>query len=232
MIRTCVTTRSNARRTAESAILFELARARQPFQPVRSLPQNDATRLMLVPSEATGGEVMYERVAPVVYKMVWLYLATDPERDDIAQDILVAVVRGASSVRDPALLEPWVSRVAYNTICNVFRRRKLVRWLSLDALAGREPRQQSADFEGRELLARTQSILERLPVAERMAFTLQLLGDLELGEIARRCGCSERTARRRVKAARARFTRLVQHDPLLSARLADHRLPEEWPADG
>jgi RNA polymerase sigma factor (sigma-70 family) len=175
---------------------------------------------------------MYERVAPVVYKMVWLYLATDPERDDIAQDILVAVLRGASSVRDPALLESWVSRVAYNTICNVFRRRKLVRWLSLDALGGYEPPQPSVDFDGRQLLARTQRILEHLPVADRMAFTLQLLGNLSLDEIARQCGCSERTARRRIKAARTRFTRLVQQDPILSARLTEKTLPEEWPADG
>jgi RNA polymerase sigma-70 factor (ECF subfamily) len=217
---------------AESAILIELARARQPSPPVRPPAQNDATRLILVPSEATSGELMYERVAPVVYKMVWLYLATDPERDDIAQDILVAVLRGASSVRDPALLESWVSRVAYNTICNVFRRRKLVRWLSLDALASYEPPQPSVDFDGRELLGRTQRILEHLPVAERMAFTLQLLGNLSLDEIARRCGCSERTARRRIKAARARFTRLVQQDPTLSARLAEKTLPEESPSDG
>lgn len=217
---------------AESAILFALARARQPFQPVPTLAQNDATRLILVPQEAASGEVMYERVAPVVHKMVWLYLATDPERDDIAQDILVAVVRGASSVRDPALLESWVSRVAYNTICNVFRRRKVVRWLSLDVLVGHEPPQASVDFEGRELLARTQRILERLPVAERMAFTLQLLGNAGLDEIARHCGCSERTARRRVKAARVRFTRLVQQDPVLAARLAEDTLPEESPSDG
>jgi RNA polymerase sigma-70 factor (ECF subfamily) len=175
---------------------------------------------------------MYERVAPVVHKMVWLYLATDPERDDIAQDILVAVVRGASSVRDPALLESWVGRVAYNTICNVFRRRKLVSWLSLEALAGYEPPQPGVDFEGRELVARTQRILERLPVPERMAFTLQLLGNVGLDEIARHCGCSERTARRRVKAARSRFQRLVQQDPVLSARLREHTLPEEWPSDG
>jgi RNA polymerase sigma factor (sigma-70 family) len=185
-----------------------------------------------VPNEATTSEVMYERVAPVVHKMVWLYLATDPERDDIAQDILVAVVRGAGSVRDPAQLEGWVARVAFNTICNLFRRRKLVRWLSLEALSGYEPPTPHADFDGRELVARTQKILECLPVAERMAFTLQLLGNASLEEIAARCGCSERTARRRLKAARARFTRLVKRDPVLASRMAEHAAPEGDRSDG
>ena len=183
-------------------------------------PPTESTRLLLVPKEASTSEVLYERVAPVVHKMVWLYLATDPERDDIAQDILVAVVRGAATVRDPTQLEAWVSRVAFNAICNLFRRRKLVRWLSLEALAGYEPPAPHVDFEGRELVARTQKILECFPVAERMAFTLQLLGGATLEEIAERCGCSERTARRRLKAARERFSRLVTRDPVLASRLS------------
>lgn len=186
----------------------------------------------MVPSEATSSELTYERVAPVVNKMVWLYLATDPERDDVAQDILVAVVRGAKTVRDPAQLEGWVAKVAFNTICNLFRRRKLVRWLSLEALSGYEPAAPHVDFEGRELVARTQRILECLPVAERMAFTLQLLGNATLEEIAQRCGCSDRTARRRLKAARERFTRLVKRDPVLASRLATDTAPRAERSDG
>lgn len=174
----------------------------------------------------------YERVAPVVNKMVWLYLATDPERDDIAQDILVSVVRGAASVRDPAQLEAWVARVAFNSICNLFRRRKLVRWLSLEALSGYEPPAPHVDFEGRELVARTQKILECLPVAERMAFTLQLLGNASLEEIAQHCGCSERTARRRIKAARERFTRLVHRDPVLATRVSEQAASKGEHSDG
>lgn len=189
-------------------------------------PPAESTRLLLVPAEATTSEVIYERVAPVVNRMVWLYLATDPDRDDIAQDILMAVVRGAASVRDPAQLEAWVARVAYNTICNLFRRRKLVRWLSLEALSGYEPPAPHVDFDGRELVARTQKILECLPVTERMVLTLQLLGNATVEEIAERCDCSERTARRRLKAARERFTRLVTRDPVLASRLRAHASPK------
>jgi RNA polymerase sigma factor (sigma-70 family) len=194
--------------------------------------RGDATRLLLVQGAATPDEVLYERVAPVVQRMAWLYLATDPERDDITQDILLAAIRGASSVRDPGQLEGWVARVAFNIICNVFRRRKLVRWLSLDALSGYEPPEAHADFEGRELVVRAQKILEHLPVAERMAFTLKLLGNASLPEIARLSACSERTARRRLKAARERFARLVQRDPVLSLRLTERTTPDEEDSNG
>src|SRR5215213_5452458 len=119
-------------------------------------PAVDSTRLVLVPRDASVAEVVYERVAPVVNRMVWLYLGTDPERDDIAQDIFVSIVRRAASVRDPARLEAWASRVAFNAICNLFRRRKFRRWLSLDSLQEDEPPEHPTDFDGRELVVRAQ----------------------------------------------------------------------------
>ncbi len=190
-------------------------------------PPTDTTRLVLVPSKATPAEVLYERIAPVVNRMVWLYLATDPERDDVAQDILIAILRGVRTVRDPALLEGWAARVAFNTISNLFRRRKLVRWLSLEALSGYEPADRSVDFDGRELVGRTQQVLEHLPVKERMPFTLMLLGNLEIGEIGKLCECSPRTVRRRLRAARSRFMRLAQRDPALATRLREPTSEED-----
>jgi len=208
-----------------------LSNVRQSLGPPRKLPDGDGARLVLVPSEASAGDVLYERVAPVVRRMLWLYLSTDPERDDIAQDVFVAIVKNANSVRDPALLEAWAAKVCFNVVCNVFRRRKIVRWLSLEALSGYEPPTRHADFEGRELVARAQAILEQFPLNERMPFTLRLLGNANLVEIAQLCGCSERTLRRRLKSARERFVRLARRDPALASQLGDGDLLEE-PTDG
>jgi RNA polymerase sigma factor (sigma-70 family) len=179
---------------------------------------------------SSSSEGLYECVAPVVNRVVWMYLSRDPERDDIAQDILVAILRGAGDVDDPRKLEGWAARVAHNRIFSVFRRRKILRFFSLDAVREREPEVRHADFEGRELLARAQAILERMPLAERMPFTLQLLGDASLAEVAATCGCSERTARRRLKDARERFVRLASRDPLLAARLSE-KLAREGDVD-
>lgn len=208
-----------------------LYRVRQSRGPAQAAPDADGARLLLVPTEASAGDVLYERVAPVVNRMLWLYLATDPERDDIAQDVFVSIVKNAHSVRDPALLEAWAARVCFNTVCNVFRRRKILRWLSLDALQGYDPPAGQTDFEGRELVVRAQKLLAELPVNERMPFTLRLLGNANLLEIAQLCDCSERTVRRRLKSARERFLRLVERDPILASRLAEGGIPEE-PNDG
>ncbi len=181
--------------------------------------RKDSARLVLVPREASEAELLYERLAPVVHRVVWLYLATDPDRDDIAQDIFISIVRRANSVRDQRHLEAWAARVAFNAICNLFRRRKFRRWLSLDSLQDSEHPARHTDFEGRELVASAQRILERLPMTERMPLTLELFGNADQAEIARLCGCSERTLRRRLTAARARFLELARRDPALSSRL-------------
>lgn len=179
----------------------------------------DAARLLLVPREASEADLAYERVAPVVNRLVWAYLATDSERDDVAQSIFLSILRRRGSVRDPARLEAWAARVAFNAICNTFRRRKLRRWFSLEALRDSEQPEYQADVEGRELVARAQRILERLPLSERMPLTLELFTHSSQPEIARLCGCSERTLRRRLQAARERFSVLARRDPALASRL-------------
>lgn len=169
-------------------------------------------------SEVTQSEAVYERVAPVVRRTVRFYAATDPERDDIAQDALISILRSRGSVADPKQLEAWAARVTFNTILSAFRRRKLRRWLPLEAEAD-EPPVRASDFEGREILTRVQQIFERLPEVERAALSLKLLGNLSQLEIAGICGCSLRTVRRRLKSARQRFTRLARADPALRNRV-------------
>lgn len=184
-------------------------------------PRTDAARLLLVPREASESELVYERVAPVVNRLVWAYLATDSERDDIAQDIFLSIVRRRGSLRDPARLEAWAARVAFNAICNAFRRRKFRRWLSLEPLRDSELPEYRVDLEGRELVARAQRILEKLPLSQRMPLTLELFSNSTQPEIAQLCGCSERTLRRRLQVARERFAFFARRDPALAARLGD-----------
>ena len=105
-------------------------------------------------------------------------------------------------------------RVAMNSIKNEFRRRKRRRFLSLDTNDGIEHPKVHPDFEGREVLRRTQRVLEALPVAERLAVTLRLFEQASAERIADVCGYSVRTAKRRLKLGRERFLRLVYRLPL------------------
>lgn len=197
------------------------ARSKAPFARER----RDAT-VVVKAGDVSQAELVHARLAPLVNRLLWTFLGCDAERDDLAHDIFIKILRGVGRVRDPARLESWAMRVTMNSIKNEFRRRKLRRFLSLDTLGQAEHPRVHPDFEGRELLTRTQRILEALPVGERLAMTLRLFEQASAERIAEVCGFSTRTAKRRLAAGRERFLRLAERDPLLSTRLADCELEE------
>jgi RNA polymerase sigma factor (sigma-70 family) len=180
---------------------------------------DEGVRLVVVGGESTRAEVLHARLAPVVNRLLWTFLGTDPDRDDIAHDIFIKIIRGAERVRDPARLEGWAATVAMNSIRNEFRRRKLRRFLAFDPTDDTDAPSHHPDFEGRELLLRTQRLLEALPTDERIPLTLRLMDQARAEEIARVCGYSVRSAKRRLQAAKARFARRAERDPLVKARL-------------
>src|SRR5690606_5668481 len=116
---------------------------------------------------ATPDDVVYARLRPIVTRLIWSLAGADPERDDLVHDIFVRIFRARGRLRDPERLEAWAVRVTMNAVKNEFRRRKLRRWLALDATPDAEPRCHP-DFDGREVLRRTYAALEKLPTAERL----------------------------------------------------------------
>lgn len=177
--------------------------------------------LSLVKHQRSRADLLHARLAPVVNRLVWTFLGVDPDRDDLVHDIFIQILRTAHTVRDPSKLEGWAARVTVNIIKNEFRRRKLRRVFSLESVGEVPTAGWHPDFEGRELLKRTTAVLEKMPVAERIPFTLQLLENRSVEEIATLCDSSERTIKRRLQAARERFARLAENDPLLRSRISD-----------
>lgn len=212
-----------ARRTLR--IRLKMSRGKEPLESESPGAKGTKPLLSLVKDNLTRAEVLHARLSPVVNRLAWSFLGADPDRDDIVHDIFIKILRGAHTVRDPESLDGWAARVTVNSIKNEFRRRKLRRVLSLDADDKLPSPAFHPDFEGRELLKRTMCILEKMPVAERIPFTLQLLDQKSVEEIAELCDSSERTIKRRLKSARERFTRLAGSDPLLRSRISP--MPEE-----
>lgn len=201
-------------------IRLKMSRGEEPLESEPPGAQGAKRVLSLVKDKRTRAEVLHARLAPVVNRLAWSFLGADPDRDDIVHDIYIRILRSAHTVRDPAKLEGWAARVTVNSIKNEFRRRKLRRVLSLETVEDVPSSTCHPDFEGREVLKRTTHILEKMPVGERIPFTLQLLEQKSVEEIAELCDSSERTIKRRLKSARERFTRLAENDPLLRSRIS------------
>jgi RNA polymerase sigma-70 factor (ECF subfamily) len=80
--------------------------------------------------------------------------------------------------------------------------RRLRSWLGLADTAEHEtPIASGASAEQRALLSRVYAILESLPVDVRIAWTLRHVEGEKLESVARLCGCSLATAKRRIASA-------------------------------
>jgi RNA polymerase sigma-70 factor (ECF subfamily) len=75
---------------------------------------------------STGTEASFADLFPVVYPQIVRYFSfrgfPNELSEEMAQDVMVAVFRKASSLRDRALFRPWLFKVAQNTMRQHLRR--------------------------------------------------------------------------------------------------------------
>jgi RNA polymerase sigma-70 factor, ECF subfamily len=160
-------------------------------------------------------ERLFERLAPVINRVVWTLLGQDAEHEDVTHDVFLRVLRAVGKLHEPDRLEDWAARVTINAVRNELRRRRLRRWVSWNPFEDPEPVAYAPDLDGREVLARAYRALERLPADERVLLSLRLFYPGTHEELAALAGCSPTTAKRRLRRARARFAAIAEQDPLL-----------------
>lgn len=163
-----------------------------------------------MPSTPFTVEQVYRLHARRVYAIALRILGRDAEVDDVVQEVFVAACRHLGQLREPDALLGWLTTTTVRTASRTLRRRRLRAWIGLDQLPHYEElAAPDATPEERLRLAQLYARLDELPVAERVAWCLQHLHGLTLEEVARHCGCSLATAKRRIAAANDALRRLL-----------------------
>ena len=139
-------------------------------------------------------------------------LGRGAEVDDLVQDVFIAAARGLRALREPAAARAWLRTVAVRLARRRLRARRLKAFIGFDDapsyLDVADPAASPAD---RQLLASVYRLLDRLPVSERLAWTLRHVEGEALDDVAAACGCSLATAKRRVAAAQQAIEREFDH---------------------
>lgn len=170
--------------------------------------------------DARAREQLVVRYQRLVTKIVSRSLGSHSEVEDTVHDVFVEALDKIRQVHHVEALTVWMMRVTTSVVRAVLRRRTRRRWLQLFA-PGDLPEQEALPVDGpaRETLQRLYRTLDRLPDAERMAFSLRYLCDLDLADTAEACDCSLATIKRRLGRAERAFLELAADDPLLHARI-------------
>jgi RNA polymerase sigma-70 factor (ECF subfamily) len=164
-------------------------------------------------------DYLHRRFARRIDRQVRTLFGSDSEREDLVQEVLMAVVSRIDTLRDPSCIDAWVAQITMNVLRAALRRRRLRRHASWEALPEAQSPPFYADLEGRQLATRALRLLNRLPSNDRALLATYWLTPTTLRSIAREAGCSLITVRRRLFRAQARFERLARRDPALAARL-------------
>ncbi len=145
-------------------------------------------------------------------------LGPDAEIADVLHDVFVNVFGSVHTLRNAGALRFWVDRVTILTVRKALRARKRRSWLRLFRTEEEEMQHEpmgEVDPEAQAALRAAYSILEKMPLDERVFFGLRFVDGMELTEVAAACKVSLSTAKRRIYQAQAHFGALAQNRPEL-----------------
>ncbi len=149
-------------------------------------------------------EEAFREHASYVAAVALRLLGRDEEVDDVVQDTFLRAMSGLGRLRDPAAVRGWLATVAVRVARRKLRARRLFAFVGLDGADNSiELCAPGAGPEEKALLHKVYGLLEKLPVDERIAWTLRHVEGEPLERVAELCGCSLATAKRRIARAHA-----------------------------
>lgn len=152
----------------------------------------------------------FRRNARYVAGIAYRLLGTNEDVDDVVQDVFLSAVHGLARLRDPGAIRGWLATVTVRLCRRRLRLRRLRVWIHLDdAHDYAELAVPGTPAEDRVFLARVYRTLDAVPADQRIAWILRHVNGDDLETVARVCGCSLATAKRRIAAAHAAVEGMV-----------------------
>jgi len=148
---------------------------------------------------------------PALVRVVANYAAPGPDRDDLRQDVLVAIHRALPRFRGEASLRTFVLRIAHNRGASFAVKRNPALPTEDDPHFVDPGRSPEEELEQRRRWERLTSGLRQLPLNQRQALSLALEG-LPHREIAAVLGVSENAVAVRLHRARRALRELLGAD--------------------
>jgi RNA polymerase sigma-70 factor (ECF subfamily) len=162
------------------------------------------------PEAPTVGD-LYEEYAPYVAAVASRLLGRAGEVDDVVQDVFASAVRGLTRRQEPLEVRGWLAKVTVRRCVRQLRVRRI--WALVD-LASPASYDRLADTaagpEEKQLVVEVYRALDGLAAVERVAWTLRHVEGEALDDVARLCGCSLATAKRRIASAHAKLRRRLK----------------------
>jgi RNA polymerase sigma-70 factor, ECF subfamily len=159
--------------------------------------------------DMTAWRSLYDRYAPLIHRFSGALGVPAEEREDAAQDILIAVFRSLRHFRGEAQLSTWIYRIAARHAIRLGRRRRMRE--TMRAMMLKEKTQAVIDPSERSMgLATLDRLLAKLAPKKRTVLVLFEVEGLSAKEISDVVGCPENTVWSRLHHARAEMVKAAR----------------------
>jgi RNA polymerase sigma-70 factor (ECF subfamily) len=151
--------------------------------------------------DRAAAQVLCRELLPRVRNLVRYLLRGDARVDDVAQEALIAVLRGLGTFRGDGRFESWVDRVVARTTFAAIRRLRAETQPGEHAVEG-EP---GGDDSGNTYALRRELALalDRLPADQRESLVLHFAVGMTVPEIAEAAAAPIETVRSRLRLGKA-----------------------------
>jgi RNA polymerase sigma-70 factor (ECF subfamily) len=151
--------------------------------------------------DRVSAESLCKEILPRVRNLVRYLVRGDSLADDIAQEALVAVLRGLHGYRGEGAFQSWVDRVVARTTFALIKKKRAeaAQTAPEDAAPGAHDERIDSYVLRRQLAVQ----LDKLPVEQRDALVLHFAVGMSIPEIAETTGTPFETVRSRIRLGKA-----------------------------
>ena len=177
------------------------------MDPLTVAPPNEADLLLRAGAgDRDAFRRLFELYAPRVRVFLVRGGVSADRADELVQDVFVDACKDLDRIRNREAVRSWLAICTIRRARRRLRRRRLRHMLGLDEPVDYEAvADRGATPPQRALLRRVYEVLDELPVEQRLAWTLRHIEGEPLEHVARLCGCSLATAKRRISEAGRRI---------------------------
>jgi len=165
-------------------------------------------------------EALYRRHSAFAIHLATRIEGSSRDVEDIAHDAFLKAFQHLGELSDPRLFKSWLGSIVVHAVRSRMRRTRLMNVLGLTNLFGRAAEPIDLDTIAssdasplvRAQLAQIYALLRTLPTDDRIAWTLRALEGHDLETVARMCGCSLATVKRRISRAQKYLDEAFVHE--------------------
>lgn len=161
-----------------------------------------ALRVVRLNERLSPLDAVYRRYGRYVAAVIFRLEGRKAEVEDLVQEVFLEATRGLAGLQQPEAIKGWLATIAVRVVRRHLHRRRLRAFLGRDVGADYlnlvDP---SASPVDRLILNAVYRVLDEIPTDDRIAFCMHVIEGETLDAVARLCGCSCSTAKRRIARA-------------------------------